>query len=125
MKEIDGYYFDCLPKFRREYKKFIKTHKCPSLKEDFELFMLNLIDDFNMDELPSIYHRISGLKSYVTEPAFIVKDFRCHKINKGKKSCFRITFLLINGNKFLFTEIYHKQSKDIEDKDRINSLFLN
>lgn len=44
-----------------------------------------ILDDLEDDyRLSSEYHRIVGLKHYVTEPAFIFKDFRCKGIKKGK-----------------------------------------
>ncbi|MBQ6218936.1 MAG: hypothetical protein IJJ47_04315 [Methanosphaera sp.] len=82
-----------------------------------------ILDDLGEDHrLSAEYHRIVGLKPYVTEPAFIFKDFRCKGIKKGKKSGFRITFVLYSEHVY-FTEIYHKNQKDVEDKDRINDLF--
>lgn len=44
-----------------------------------------ILDDLEDNyRLSSEYHRIVGLKHYVTEPAFIFKDFRCKGIKKGK-----------------------------------------
>jgi len=53
---------------------------------------LSLLEDMILDDLEenhklsSEYHRIGGLKPYVTQPAFVFKDFRCKGIKKGKKS---------------------------------------
>lgn len=82
-----------------------------------------ILDDLEEDyKLSSQYHRIVGLKPYVTQPAFVFKDFRCKGIKKGKKSGFRITFILFSEYVY-FTEIYHKNQKELEDKERINDLF--
>ena len=121
---MNEYKSDYHPKFCKEFKKFINRNKCPTLESDFKLFKKNLKDDISRNKLlPSKYHKISGLDSRVNQPAFIFKDFRCEGINKGKKSGFRITFLIINREYFYFTEIYHKNQKDVEDKERINALF--
>lgn len=116
-------FFHYHPKFLKELKKFIKTHKCPTLKDDLNLLEDMILDDLEEDyKLSSQYHRIVGLKPYVTQPAFVFKDFRCKGIKKGKKSGFRITFILFSEYVY-FTEIYHKNQKEIEDKERINDLF--
>lgn len=124
MKNTENILFKYHPKFRKEFEKIINKRKCPSLKEDFELFKDVLIDDFSSyGKLPRRYHKISGLASYVNEPAFIVKDFRCKGIGKGKRSGFRLTFVFYDYKCILFTEIYYKNKKEVEDKERINKLF--
>ena len=75
-----------------------------------------ILDDLEDDyRLSSEYHRIVGLKHYVTEPAFIFKDFRCEGINKGKKSGFRITFVLYSEHIY-FTEYIIKIKKILKIK---------
>ena len=82
---IEKNFFHYHPKFIKERNKFIRTHKCPTLKDDLDLLEDMILDDLEDDyRLSSEYHRIVGLKHYVTEPAFIFKDFRCKGIKKGK-----------------------------------------
>lgn len=125
VKNTEDFLFKYNDQFCKEFNKIIKKRKCPSLKEDFKLFKKDIIDDFDKGKLPKKYHRIAGLDSCVNVPAFIVKDFRCHGIKKGKKSGFRIVFLLIESNIFYFTQIYYKGKTEVEDKERINKLFRN
>ena len=99
---------------------------CPTLKEDFERLKIALVqylEDLNRFPV-NICNRIAGLDSKVKFPAFIVKNFRCKGINKGSRSGFRITFLFSReDNLFYFVEIYNKNKKPVEDKERINELF--
>lgn len=121
--------FSFHPKFKKEYEKIIKKHKCPTLENDLELLKKVLYKTITNNKnhiFPNnICTRISGLNRNVPYPAFIIKNFRCKGINKGKKSGFRITFIFYTDtNKFCFVEIFHKNEKDIEDKNRINKMFM-
>ena len=106
-------YFD--KKFIKEKNKFKRI--CPSIESDFNRFLTSLKiqiqeNDYRVPVDNENIYRISGLDRSVTLPAFIVKSFYCEKLNRGKKSGFRITF------------IYDfKKHKEIEDKNRINKLF--
>ena len=126
MSKLDNYTFDKHPLFEEEFNKIIRKHQCPSLEEDFERLKIALVqklEEFNHFPV-SLCNRISGLSSNVKFPAFIVKNFRCKKINKGSRSGFRITFLFSReDNLFYFVEIYNKNKKPVEDKERINKLF--
>ena len=125
VKNTENFSFEYNDHFCKEFNKITKKRQCPTLKEDFELFKRDLIEDFDKGKLPRKYHRIAGLDSCVNVPAFIVKDFRCRGIKRGKKSGFRIVFLLIESNIFYFTQIYYKGRTEVEDKERINKLFKN
>lgn len=126
MSKLDNYQFDTHPLFDDEFNKIINRHKCPTLKEDFERLKIALVqylEDLNRFPV-NICNRITGLDSKVKFPAFIVKNFRCKGINKGSRSGFRITFLFSReDNLFYFVEIYNKNKKPVEDKERINELF--
>jgi mRNA-degrading endonuclease RelE of RelBE toxin-antitoxin system len=127
MTNLDDYQFDCHPLFRKEFKKIIKKHQCPSLKEDFYRLKIALVQDLednNHTFSVNYCTRISGLENKVTLPSFIVKKFRCQNINKGSRSGFRLTFVFYpDENIFYFVEIFNKNKKAIEDKERINNLF--
>lgn len=79
MTQIDiGY----TKKFIKEKKKLAR--KCPSIESDFEDFKQALKVDikYNNYSVPTgndKYFRISGLKEYVTLPAFVAKAFYCEK----------------------------------------------
>lgn len=67
---------------------------------------------------------IAGLDDSVKFPAFVVKKFRCKNINQGVNSGFRLTFLFdFEESRFIFVEIYKKNTQKVEDKSRINNLF--
>ena len=101
---------------------------CKSLNEDFKRLKVVLIQDLedNGKFSKHICKRIAGLDSRVSLPAFIVKSIRCTDIKKGKNSGFRLTFIYNpENNYFYFIELYRKKDKEIEDKNRINNLFIN
>ena len=110
-------------------KKKKLARKCPSIENDFEIFKKALMIDieYNNYSVPTDndkYYRISGLKEYVTLPAFVAKAFYCEKMNKGMKSGFRITFIYDPSETLLyFVQFYFKSKDEIEDKYRINKLF--
>ena len=124
MTQIDVVYDK---KFIKEKKKLAR--KCPSIENDFEIFKKALMIDieYNNYSVPTDndkYYRISGLKEYVTLPAFVAKAFYCEKMNKGMKSGFRITFIYDPSETLLyFVQFYFKSKDEIEDNDRINKLF--
>lgn len=120
----EKYKIKTYPKFDKEFNKLIK--KCPSLEEDFErlknvlLFHLTTGDHY----LPDDYHQIQRLD--VKFPVFKIKKFRCKTIPKGNRSGFRFIFILSRKhNVIYFTECYHKNKKEIEDKKRIRDICLN
>lgn len=128
MTAYKGYIFLYDKKFKNEFKKILKNKKCPTLNTDFKLLYDVLIQSLNeSNTLPTyLCHRISGLDSCVTLPAFIIKKFRCEGINKGSRSGFRITFLFDKEeSKFIFVEIFIKSKKNNPNLDYINSLFNN
>lgn len=126
MTEYKGYTFEYHHKFKKEFNKILNKHQCPSIKMDFLLLydiLIQHLQESNKFE-PHMCRHISGLENHVTIPGFIIKNFRCMGINKGSRSGFRITFLFDKDEgKFIFTEIFNKNKKDIPDKNRINDLF--
>lgn len=127
MIDLEGYTFECHPLFVKEFHKIIRKHQCPTLEGDFRrlkvILVQDLLDNYNFSQ--HVCTRIKGLDSNVSYPAFIIKNFRCKGINKGARSGFRLTFVYIKEeNYFYFCEIYNKNKKSVEDKDRINKLFL-
>ena len=126
MSQWEGYSFEYHHKFKKEFNRIINRHQCPSLKQDFKLLLETLI--LNLDEQKQfpehVCMHIAGLDESVKFPAFIVKKFRCKNINRGVNSGFRITFLFdFEESRFIFVEIYKKNTQKVEDKNRINNLF--
>lgn len=126
MIDFQNFTFDCHPKFQKEFNKIIRKHQCPSLNDDFERLKIILIQDIeeNGNFSVNFCQRIAGLDKCVCLPAFIIKKFRCKKIKKGSNSGFRLTFLFDKEEqRFYFCEIFHKNKKELPDKERINQLF--
>ncbi|MCF0226261.1 MAG: hypothetical protein HUK28_02890 [Methanobrevibacter sp.] len=126
INELEGYKFDSLPIFDKEYDKILRKHKCPTLEEDFKRLQKTLVQNLKESEkFPKhICNRISGLDSNVCEPAFIVKNFRCKGIGGGSRSKFRITFVYFPEEGIIkFVEFFIKSKKNIENKQRINNMF--
>lgn len=126
MVDYRGYSFEYHPKFKKEFNNILKRHQCPTLKDDFKLFIdtliVNLKENQSFPEHICVY--VAGLDSSVRLPAFVVKKFRCKKINRGVNSGFRFTFVFDSKRKrFIFVEFYIKNVKKVEDKNRINDLF--
>lgn len=120
MSEYEGYSFVYHHKFKKEFNKILKRHQCPSLKQDFKLLIQTLILNLTENQRFSehICKHIVGLDDSVKFPAFIVKKFRCKRINQGHNSGFRITFLFdCEEKRFIFVEIY----KRILKKSRIKT----
>ena len=114
--------FESVKEFDKEFKKIRK--KYPSLDADFENFkkiLLTILPDELPTKFPETY-LISGLKSKIKTPAYIVKQFRCKALGGGGRSGIRITYAF-DETKYTFIEIYHKNKKPIEDKNRILKYF--
>ena len=119
MTYYEGYSFKYHPKFKKEFNKIIKRHKCPTLKEDFRLFIDTLIVNLaESNKFPEhVCMHIAGLDSSAKLPAFIVKKFRCQKINRGANSGFRFTFI------YLKMQEYHDFFKVVDElvrQDRVS-----
>ena len=113
MNQIEAVYDK---KFLKEKLKF--KRKCPSIDNDFkriEIALKTKIEDNNF-KVPvdnKKICRIEGLDSHVTLPAFVVKSFYCEKMNKGRNSGFRITFVYDIAKKLIyFVEFYFKGKKN-------------
>ncbi|MCK4428990.1 MAG: hypothetical protein KAU95_01335 [Candidatus Aenigmarchaeota archaeon] len=114
--------FESVKEFDKEFKKIRK--KYPSLDADFENFkkiLLTILPDELPTKFPETY-LISGLKSKIKTPAYIVKQFRCKALGGGGRSGIRITYAF-DETKYTFIEIYHKNKKPIGHKNRILKYF--
>lgn len=124
--EIDGYIFDSLPIFDKEYDKIIRKHQCNTLNEDFEVLQYTLVQNLKeSNKLPvHICHRMSRLDSCVREPAFIVKNFRCKSGGGGSRSPFRITFVYFRDEGIIkFVEFFSNNKKSNPNLEMINEMF--
>lgn len=119
-------------KFDKELEKLSKK-RFPSLKDDLETVknflsiyptgfssQITITDDTLNGRNPQIME-ISGVNNCDSGRAYIIKHFRCKSLlGKGARSGIRVTYIYqSNKEEITFMEIYFKEDKDIEDKERI------
>ena len=109
-------------KFDDDCADFLK--KCPSIKDDLEIFKTALIDDITINNglIPrrnNSYIHVKGLRTPL--PVFKVKKFRCRAIPKGNRSGFRLIFAYDRSISLIyFIEFYYKKN-DNTDMDRVRA----
>jgi len=111
--------FNELSEFKRDLKKLLKKYR--SLKEDLEL--VKKVLDFSPSERPPFSFRIDnlGLETCVIK----VKKIACKSIKgRGVNSGLRLVYAHFQEEKrIVFIEIYHKNDKENEDRQRIKNNF--
>jgi len=107
--------FDELPEFGTDLKKLLKKYR--SLNEDLEVLRIDLNDE--PGERPPFSFRISGLgiKTCIIK----VKKIACRSLKgRGVNSGLRLVYAHFEKEgEIVFTEIYHKNDKENEDRERI------
>jgi len=107
--------FEELPEFKRDMKALLKKYR--TLHEDLEVVKKVLTSA--PDERPPFSFRIDnlGLETCVIK----VKKIACKTIKgRGGNSGLRLIYAFYEGNeKIVFIELYHKNDKESEDKQRI------
>ena len=107
--------FNELPEFSGDVKKLSKKYR--SLPEDLEIIKKVLV--VYPDERPPFSYRINnlGLKTAVIK----VKKMACKSIKgKGVHSGLRLIYaFILDSNEITLIEIYHKNSMENEDRERI------
>jgi len=111
--------FNELSEFKRDLKKLLKKYR--SLKEDLEV--VKKVLDFSPSERPPFSFRIDnlGLETCVIK----VKKIACKSIKgRGVNSGLRLVYAHFQEEKrIVFIEIYHKNDKENEDRQRIKNNF--
>lgn len=111
--------FEELEEFKKDLKILIKKYR--TLNDD--LGVVKRVLEVYPDERPPFSFRIDdlGLKSCVKK----VKKIACKSLKgRGVNSGLRLIYAhLPEENKIVFVELYHKNSKEIEDKERILNNF--
>jgi mRNA-degrading endonuclease RelE of RelBE toxin-antitoxin system len=107
--------FEELPEFKRDMKALLKKYR--TLHEDLEV--VKKVLTIEPDERPPFSFRIDnlGLETCVIK----VKKIACKTIKgRGVNSGLRLIYAFYEGNeKIVFIELYHKNDKESEDKQRI------
>jgi len=107
--------FEELAEFNRDFKKLLKKYR--TLNDD--IFVVKKVLNFSPVERPPFSFRIDnlGLETCVIK----VKKIACRALKgKGVNSGLRLVYAHFQkANKIIFIEIYHKNDKKNEDRDRI------
>jgi mRNA-degrading endonuclease RelE of RelBE toxin-antitoxin system len=115
MKKMTRITFDELPEFRSDLKKLLRKYR--SLNDDIEVLRKDLNDE--PGERPPFSFRISGLgiKSCIIK----IKKIACKSLKgRGVNSGLRLVYAHFEKEeKIIFTELYHKNDKENEDRERI------
>jgi mRNA-degrading endonuclease RelE of RelBE toxin-antitoxin system len=113
--------YSSIPEFEKDFKKLEKRYR--TLSEDFENMKKNLLEVHYLKGAslpPNTIVDIEGLcgETYKSKK---VRKFACKALkNFGNRSGIRIIFVLEPDNlKITFIEIYHKNDKSVEDKERL------
>jgi mRNA-degrading endonuclease RelE of RelBE toxin-antitoxin system len=115
MKKMSRITFEELREFDSDLKKLLKKYR--SFNEDLVIIRKVLNDE--PDESPPFSFRISGLgiKTCIIK----IKKIACKSLKgRGVQSGFRLIYAYFEKeNRIVFAEIYHKNNKDSEDRDRL------
>ncbi len=117
--------FRTLDIFDREFRKLAK--KYPSLERDFQDFCAFLMEQPTGLGIWDI-ERINNLGEDILLPIYKVRKFRCQSLSKNSiQSGIRIIYVYDASSDTIefieFVEIYHKWSKEIENRGRIIEIY--
>lgn len=107
--------FEELKEFQRDLKKLIKKYR--SLNED--LRVVKKVLKMEPKERPPFSFRIDGLG--IDTCVIKVKKIACKSLKgKGVNTGLRLVYAHFEEeNRIIFVELYHKNAKEVEDKERI------
>lgn len=107
--------FDNLPEFEKDLKQLLKKYR--SLVSDLEV--IKSILKVRPNEKPPFSFEINnlGLKTCIIK----VKKIACDSLKgRGVNSGLRLIYgHFVDQNKITFIELYHKNDKEVEDRNRI------
>lgn len=111
--------FEEIDPFKKDFKVLLKKYK--TLKDDIEV--VKKVLEILPDARPPFSFRIDniGIESCVIK----VKKIACKSLKgKGVNSGLRLVYAYFKEeDKIVFIEIYHKNDKENEDRDRIINYF--
>jgi mRNA-degrading endonuclease YafQ of YafQ-DinJ toxin-antitoxin module len=111
--------FDEIAPFKRDFKNLLKKYK--TLEDDIEI--VKKVLEILPDDRPPFSFRIDNLG--IDRCVIKVKKIACKSLKgKGVNSGLRLVYAYFKEEKkIVFVEIYHKNDKEIEDRERIISFF--
>jgi len=111
--------FESLPEYKKDLKVLLKKYR--TLTEDIAVIQKVLA--ISPDERPPFSYQIDGLG--LTTCVIKVKKIACRSLKgRGVNSGFRLTYALFKEeSRIVFIELYHKNDKENEDRQRIFNHF--
>src|SRR5580698_2164833 len=111
--------FEQLPEYEKELKTLLKKYR--TFAEDLEV--VKKVLTISPDERPPFSFRIDGLS--LNTCVIKVKKIACRSLKgRGVNSGFRLIYALFKAeNRIVFIELYHKNEKENEDRERIKRNF--
>ena len=112
-----------LEEFKKDIKKLKK--RFPTIDEDLEIMIktqLKLTHEIKIDNKGTLPIRGIGIEG---QTFYKVKKFPCRSLKgKGAKSGIRVIYTYFKAdNRIELIEIYYKQDKELEDRDRIKKYY--
>ncbi len=111
--------FDELPEFKKEMKTLLKRYR--TLIDDIEI--VRRVLEIFPDERPPFSYRIDnlGLQSCIIK----IKKIACKSLKgRGVNSGLRLVYAYFDQEKkIILIELYHKNDKEQEDRQRITNNF--
>jgi len=119
MKKTKKISFNELDEFQKDLKKLLKKYR--TLEDDLNIVKLDLKDDPN--PRPPFSFRIDNLK--IETCVIKVKKIACRALKgRGVNSGLRLIYAHFEEeDKIVFIELYHKNDKENEDRQRITDNF--
>lgn len=118
--------YSSIPEFEKDFKKLAKRYR--TLGDDFENMKKNLLEVHYIKGIPLPPNAIVDIAGMCRETykSKKVRKFACKSLkNLGNRSGIRVIFVLEPDDlKITFIEIYHKNDKPIENKERLKD-FIN
>lgn len=116
-----------IPEFEKDFKKLEKRYR--TLSDDFENMKKNLLEVHYIKGAPLPPNTIVDIEGLCGETykSKKIRKFTCKSLrNLGNRSGIRVIFVLEPDDlKITFIEIYHKNDKSVENKDRLKEFIKN
>ena len=119
--------YSSILEFEKDFKKLEKRYR--TLNDDFENMKRNLLEVHYIKGAPLPLNTMVDIEGLCGEhyKSKKVRKFTCKSLrNLGNRSGIRVIFVLEPDDlKITFIEIYHKNDKSIENKERLKEFIKN
>lgn len=119
MMKMSSIQFDELPEFSKDFKNYLNKYR--TLNDDLEVVRMDLNDELSDDSPFCFRIAHTGIKTCVIK----VKKIACRALKgHGVNSGLRLVYAHFEQEeKITFIELYHKNDKETEDRERIYANF--